>query len=1854
MANEKKVFRIVLKKDNTFVVKEKSTLVRIKTSGRGPAGPIGPLGPQGPKGSAPWGLIEGNINDQVDLKQALDSKQSTIPLGTVNQYYRGDKTFQTLDKSTVGLSNVNNTSDASKPISIATQSAIDLLATKSDTYTKSQVDLKDETVEAAAREELNAHKNNHENPHLTTKSQVGLGNVDNTSDANKPVSTATQTAISLLATKEDTYSKSQVDSKDSAVATTAQTNLTSHTSNTNNPHSTTKTQVGLGNVDNTSDANKPVSTATQTALNAKYDSSNPAGYVTSAGAATAAPVKSVAGRTGIITLTKSDVGLGNVDNTTDANKPISSAVAIALTNKADLIGGKIPESQLPAFVDDVMSYANQAAFPATGDDGKIYIAKDTNLTYRWTGTVYTEISPSIALGETSATAYRGDRGKIAYEHTLLQNNPHGVTKSQIDLGNVDNTSDANKPISTAQQSALDLKANDTDVVKTTGNQSNISGTKQFNSLINSSNIAPRITATYALGTASLVYTNLFSSRVTLNSTAYIDGSSAGVLSVTGALRVQDGSNALDVVNKGQLDLKANSTDLANYVLKAGDTMTGNLTLSQGTPRINFATTSGNTLSLRGNSNALYFANDTNGVYNAVLTSTGLALYSGGSVINPTHTLTLPSVATGIAAYNTTDQTTNYERYRARWESNIFVIGHESGGTGVARGMKLGPFGALELTPSDATNAAYALFPRGATASGVSQVRITGGLFASSGIQYSHDVRPTINQSGSAGYTALLINPNITSEGTGLKTLIDAQLTGVSKFRVDNAGNITSAPLAGSGTTMVVSDNNGTIGMQPIPTYDLTPYMPKAAGVSNPFTGTLYTRSMQAVQDLTSQIGTPFFYYTDLYARRHFFNSTAYIDGSTAGGLDIYGTPNFMSDRLFIAEGNTIKNGLVSQINGQLLSYGVNYGQLSSTPVSTNAGAFLRVDTRDTLADQLFNVTYVPAGTSSEQQVLKVSRTGDIVHRGNINSTTANSGTVGLASNYYAAVYSNRIYLNSALNIDGGTSGTATVNGNMSVSGSLNVATVNLGNARRTTTTTTSNGFDSVNRINMNNRGLFDNIGALAGQGDYLYNADRNPDYTVTSNYGNANSLFDSDLSSNVLVPVANLATAPWVLTVIKNGNIVTSDVGNLIFTGHRLGNNAVALTDYTIETYNSDGSWSVIVDRTGVNDLVDVISYPLHVVGGTYPDGTSNYHNVHGIRLTVRGATSSNFSTGNLAISSMQIRDYRPSMSPARGLGALDLRGGTVYGDVTLTNKTSDVSFGLITSSSAFRFVNPLSSGVNYIQSGLTTSAGSAADLRIGPYATTSNSWMTFQGTTGFVGIGTQNPTNPVHISTNTVVPLLIERTSGFNAGIQYKNTVGSMHAGLSSSGHFAIGLSNDLTTALVTVQNDGKVAIGSTITATHTLTLGSGATGFASYNTSDQTVNYERLRQYWDNNTYRIQTESAGTGTGRAVLIGTQATNITLRHGTGTNNLGANYDFRRGSSFTSIGAVLASFFVPLSTATGINTVLDIGSNVSQTGTAGYNMILINPNEITVGSGQKNLIDAQVSNVSKFRVDNNGNITSLSLAGAGARMVVADANGLMSTQAIPSGGGGGGTGTVTSISSTSGDLTIANPTTTPTLTVISAPKFTTARTINGVSFDGTANITIFDATKEPVVTAGTTSQYYRGDKSWQTLDKTAVGLGNVDNTSDLLKPISTATQTELDDKLSLANGGQVNGSVGFANTVEFQSNIQMGLSNIENANNINGTNINGEYINGNNLGSGYNFPMTVTSDLDFTSTEKIINLPNGTNAGDAVNKSQLDTKQATLVSGTNIKTINGESIVGSGNVVVTAPDNSIAMAIALG
>lgn len=209
--------------------------------------------------------------------------------------------------------------------------------------------------------------------------------------------------------------------------------------------------------------------------------------------------------------------------------------------------GIIPSAQLPSYVDDVIEVDTFSNLPGTGESGKIYIVQDTNLTYRWSGTDYVEISKSLALGETSSTAYAGDKGKATTDklnripdklitdtvnvnqstteavlnfttyrqesqqvgrntltitsattsqaglmsssdktkldglkdqagitsdidavqtnletHINNKSNPHEVTKAQVGLSEVDNTSDANKPISNATQNALNSKFNASD------------------------------------------------------------------------------------------------------------------------------------------------------------------------------------------------------------------------------------------------------------------------------------------------------------------------------------------------------------------------------------------------------------------------------------------------------------------------------------------------------------------------------------------------------------------------------------------------------------------------------------------------------------------------------------------------------------------------------------------------------------------------------------------------------------------------------------------------------------------------------------------------------------------------------------------------------------------------------------------------------------------------------------------------------------------------------------------------------------------------------------------------------------------------------------------------------------------------------------------------------------------------------------------------------------------------------------------------------------------------------------------------------------------------------------------------
>lgn len=130
-----------------------------------------------------------------------------------------------------------------------------------------------------------------------------------------------------------------------------------------------------------------------------------------------------------------------------ASKPNYTIGEVSGNLVASRISGTISAANLPSYVDDVLEYASLSKFPTTGESGKIYTALDTNKIYRWSGSAYIVISETIALGTTHSSAGYGDESRAAYNHsTKTSGNPHHVTKTDVGLGNVDNTADSAKSV----------------------------------------------------------------------------------------------------------------------------------------------------------------------------------------------------------------------------------------------------------------------------------------------------------------------------------------------------------------------------------------------------------------------------------------------------------------------------------------------------------------------------------------------------------------------------------------------------------------------------------------------------------------------------------------------------------------------------------------------------------------------------------------------------------------------------------------------------------------------------------------------------------------------------------------------------------------------------------------------------------------------------------------------------------------------------------------------------------------------------------------------------------------------------------------------------------------------------------------------------------------------------------------------------------------------------------------------------------------------------------------------------------------------------------------------------------------
>lgn len=185
--------------------------------------------------------------------------------------------------------------------------------------------------------------------------------------------------------------------------------------------------------------------------------------------------------------------------------------------------GLVPANQLPSYVDDVLEFANLAAFPVTGATGKIYVALDTNKTYRWSGSTYVYITSG------AVDSVAGKTGIVT------------LVKADVGLANVDNTSDTNKPVSTAQQTALDLK-----IDKTLPTAITTIGDTETMAVKAVDNIWKRIT-----------WANIKTLLETFFNAKYVsftgDQSIGGVKTFSSSPIVPTPTNATDTANKGYVD-----------------------------------------------------------------------------------------------------------------------------------------------------------------------------------------------------------------------------------------------------------------------------------------------------------------------------------------------------------------------------------------------------------------------------------------------------------------------------------------------------------------------------------------------------------------------------------------------------------------------------------------------------------------------------------------------------------------------------------------------------------------------------------------------------------------------------------------------------------------------------------------------------------------------------------------------------------------------------------------------------------------------------------------------------------------------------------------------------------------------------------------------------------------------------------------------------------------------------------------------------------------------------------------------------------------------------------------------------
>lgn len=1270
------------------------------------------------------------------------------------------------------------------------------------------------------------------------------------------------------------------------------------------------------------------------------------------------------------------------------NGHIVSDSGVNLANKADLVNGLVPSSQLPSYVDDVLEYANLAGFPTTGETGKIYVALDSNKIYRWSGSAYIEVSPSVG------TTWGGITGTLSNQ-TDLQNALNAKQNSLSGTGFVRMSGTTVSYITgTSSQFVKADGSLDSSTYVTGGPYLSLSGGTMNGNILFANTTSPHTHYIQFGDNTGWIFR--FMTNVLGTPTMRFSFKDNGDFTAVGALRgssfIRDGGTSSQFLKAdGSVDSTAYTTNtgtVTSIALATGTTGTdvnvsGSPITSSGTITLNIPTASGSARGLLSSTDWTTFNNK-----QAALNGTGFVRMSGTTV----------SYVTGSSS--------QFVKADGTLDSNTYLTS-VSNITGTAQGsMRLHsgrdfPNGTLIETSIDYSvtngdpfvleitgNSYFSLIPFNVTYQGYiynNTVISNGGTSIGTPITGMS----LFNYNGklcfwfpSLGYWQGF-NVYTYIAQSGYKENKTTAISNVAK----PAGITKEVSMSFQQVIRTSSGSNGT-----------TNYLPK-------FTSGTVLGDSQVFDDGTRVgIGT---------------NSTTYgFDvRKTSNVFGVNGTDSFIDIRGY-------NNGTSKIITNAGLSSSYNGVSIQSNNTNANSLPSWRVDIGGydgiSYGTDNFWIGRTPSGGSLSRFFF-------------INS----SGNIGIGTASPTARFS--IVTSSAAN-DADTTVERHEVGADATLGSLYFMTT-----MRPSATGSNRRVEMYAGDNSAYRNIvftYGNIGVgtTAPQTRFHVGGVTTSEISIgTVTYGgNSNQALasiQSDQSSGTSGGILYFKTNPWNnssgsgvyspitrMTITELGNVgigTTTPSGNLqIGSISTSGNRTIRITDsgYGLLLSGGGGSSNNYISSIGT-------TIPLYFLAGNNNDGNYIFS-----------------STGNVGIG---------TTSPT---SKLDVNGNTrVTGKIDITANV-DYAFNVSRSGTALVAAQIFNSN-SWILWGAENASGGGI----------------FTGSTAYAAVIGNGYNYALEFGTNSTI-----RGSFSNAGVFRVNNLsgtGTRMVVADASGNLSTqtipsGSSGTVTSVALAVNSTGTdISVsGSPVTSTGTLTISiPSASGSArgvltsadwtTFNNKENAITAGTTSQYWrgDKSWQTLNTTAVTEGTN---LYYTDARARASKSLTTTGTSGA-------ATYNSTTGVLN---IPQYQGVLTNPV---------TGTGTTNALAKFTGTSTIGSS--NITDTGSA------ISMGGTITMTNLAGSGTRMVVADANGLLSTQTIPS-GGGGGTGTVTSVGLTTG--TSGNDVN------VSGSPITSSGTI-------TLNIPDASATARGLVNTGT--QTFAGDKTFTgqtTLNVTRTSITN--------------------------------------------------------------------------------------------------------------------------------------------------------------